>query len=157
MNNIHNQSIPTEVLTEVKAKLEEAIALIKPHAIVLNADDRSSALKVGEKLFGFVTKTKGYTHTNPEFVPIYMNVADFEIDFQDANGNVEVTALMNQLKNYMDDTTLIARSEAYNAALFYYSSIQQGAAVNLPGAKAIYDDLKQYFAGRGPKASDTTK
>ena len=157
MNNIHIESIPQEVLVEVKAKIEEAIALIKPHSVILTADERASVLKVGDKAFSFVTKSQAYIHTNPEFAPSYLNVAEFEIDYKDADGKVEITSLINQLYNYLDDTKLAARSEAYSAALYYYGSVQQAASVNLPGAKAIYDDLKQYFPGRGTKSADTVK
>jgi hypothetical protein len=145
MNNIHNQSIPQEVLDQVNAKFLEAIALIKPYSVILTANDRASVLKVGDSGFNFVTKVFEYTKTNPEFVPSFLNVRDFEIDMKDADGHPAVVTLINQLYNYFDDTKLAARSEAYSASLYYYGNVQQAASVNLPGAKAIYDDLKQYF------------
>jgi hypothetical protein len=95
-----------------------------------------------------------YTKTNPEFVPNYLNVSDFGIDVKDASGNVAIGTLINQLFNYLDDTKLAARSEAYSAALYYYGSVQQAASVNLPGAKAIYDDLKQHFPGKSSKSAE---
>ncbi|MFT3753660.1 MAG: hypothetical protein QM800_12560 [Paludibacter sp.] len=152
MNNKHNQSIPQEVLDQVQTKIEEVIALLKPHAVIMTADERASALKVGDKSFTCIKKAFGYTKTNPEFVPSYLNVEDFEIDLNDADGHPTIVSLTNQLYNYLDDTKLAARSEAYSAALYYYGSVQQAAAVNLPGAKAIYDDLKQYFSTRSSKA-----
>jgi hypothetical protein len=152
MDNKHAQSIPADVLAQVNAKIAEAIALIKPFSVILTADERASVVKVGDSGFNFVTKVLQYTQTNPEFVPGYLNVAEFEIDVKDGDGHPAITTLINQLYNYFDDTKLAARSEAYGAALYYYGSVQQAASVNLPGAKAIYDDLKQYFASRGSKA-----
>jgi hypothetical protein len=153
MNNKHNQSIPQEVLDQVQAKIEEAIALIKPYSVIMTADERASVLKVGDKAFTCINKTLGYTKTNPEFVPSYLNTHDFETDLNDADGHPTIVSLISQLSNYLDDTKLAARSEAYSAALYYYGSVQQAASVNLPGAKAIYDDLKQYF----PRASKTVE
>ena len=152
MNNIHNQSIPQEILDQVRIKIEEAIGLIKPHSVVMTADERASVLKVGDKKFTCVNKTFAYTKTNPEFVPSYLNLADFDIDMKDADGHPEIVALINQLFNYFDDTKLAARSEAYSASLYYYGNVQQAASVNLPGAKAIYDDLKLYFPRTGKPA-----
>lgn len=152
MNNIHNQSIPQEILDQARIKIEEAIGLIKPYSVVLTADERASVLKVGDKAFTCVNKAFGYTKTNPEFVPSYLNVADFEIDIKDADGHPSLVSLINQLYNYFDDTKLAARSEAYSASLYYYGNVQQAASVNLPGAKAIYDDLKQYFPRTGKPA-----
>jgi len=154
MNNIHNQSIPQEVLDQVQAKIEEAIALIRPYSVILTDDQRASVLKVGDAKFTCVNKAFAYTKTSPEFVPSFLNVADFEIDIKDADGHPAIATLIKQLHNYLDDTKLAARSEAYSAALYYYGSVQQAAAVNLPGAKAIYDDLKQYFTGRSSKSAE---
>lgn len=156
MNNIHNQSIPQNVLDQVRMKIEEAIQLVKPYSVVMTADERASALKVGDKKFTCVSKTFEYAKTNPEFVPSYLNLNDFETDMMDANGHPEIETLLNQLFNYFDDTRLAARSEAYAASLYYYGNVQQAASVNLPGAKAIYDDLKQYFA-KASKASEEKK
>ncbi len=154
MNNIHNQSIPQEILDQVRIKIEEAIGLIKPYSVVMTADERASALRVGDKTFTFITKVFAYTKTNPEFIPNYLNIGELNVDFQDAGGHVDVVSLINQLYNYFDDTKLAARSEAYSASLYYYGNVQQAASVNLPGAKAIYDDLKQYFPGRGSKSAE---
>ena len=156
MNNIHNQSIPQEVLDQVKAKIEEAIGLIKPYSVILTEDQRASVIKVGDRKFTCVTKTFAYTKTNPEFIPSFLNVSDFEIDMKDADGHPDIVTLINQLFNYFDDTKLAARSEAYAASLYYYGNVQQAASVNLPGAKAIYEDLKQYFS-KASKASEEKK
>lgn len=153
MNNKHNQSIPQEVLDQMKTKIEEAIALVRPYSVILTADERASVLKVGDKAFTCVNKAFGYTKTNPEFVPTYLNVDDFETDLKDADGHPAIVSQINQLYNYLDDTKLASRSEAYNASLYYYGSVQQAASVNQPGAKAIYDDLKQYF----PRTSRTAE
>jgi hypothetical protein len=50
---------------------------------------------------------------------------------------------------------MLAGSEAYIAALAYYNSVKQAAKMNVPGARAIYDDLSKRFPGR-PKL-DTAK
>jgi len=154
MNNIHNQNIPQEILDQVRTKIEEVITLVRPYSVILTADDRASVLKVGDRGFAFLTKTFEYSKTNPEFIPSYLNPRDFAVDVKDAGGQVAIVTLINQLYNYFDDTKLAARSEAYAAALYYYGSVQQAASVNLPGAKAIYDDLKQYFPGRSAKPAE---
>jgi len=156
MDNKHSQIIPQEVLDQIKTKVGEIIGLVKPYAVVMTDDERASVLKVGDRSFAFITKAFAYTQTNPEFIPSFLNVKDFEIDIKDADGHPEVITLINQLYNYFDDTKLAARSEAYSAALYYYGSVQQAAAVNLPGAKAIKDDLKQYFA-KASKSSEEKK
>jgi len=155
MDNKHSQSIPQEVLDQIKTKVGEIIGLVKPYAVVMTDDERASVLKVGDRSFAFISKAFAYAQTNPEFIPSFLNVKDFEIDIKDADGHPELVTLINQLYNYFDDTKLAARSEAYSASLYYYGNVQQAASVNLPGAKAIYDDLKQYFTIKSSKSTDT--
>ncbi|MDD2994933.1 MAG: hypothetical protein PHP99_01805 [Paludibacter sp.] len=145
MENKHNQNIPEEVLTQVTTKLNEILTLVKPYAITLTPEERKSMLKMGDKSNSFVEKALEYTRTNPEFVPAYMNVAEFETDFVETKNLIGVMSLATQVSNSIDDTQLAAGSEAYHAALYYYGNVQQSAAVNVPGAKAIYDELKKRF------------
>lgn len=148
MNNIHIQSIPQEVLDQIKTKLEEAIALAKPYAITLTPDERKNMLKMGDKSSSFVEKALEYTKTNPEFIPPYVSISDFEADYSDSKNLIGSLSLVNQLSNVLDDTQLTAGSEAYHAALYYYGNVQQSASVNVPGAKAIYEELKKRFPNK---------
>lgn len=145
MENKHNQNIPEEVLTQVTTKLNEILTLVKPFAVTLTPEERKSMLKMGDKSNSFVEKALEYTRTNPEFVPAYLNVAEFETDFVETKNLIGVMSLATQVSNSIDDTQLAAGSEAYHAALYYYGNVQQSAAVNVPGAKAIYDELKKRF------------
>jgi hypothetical protein len=152
MNNIHNQSIPEEVLTLVNAKIAEIILALKPYTITLSPDERHSMLKVGDKSISFVDKTYEFTKTNPEFVPAFMNVDEFVIDLADTKGLVGTSSMVTQLSNAIEDTIMSAGSEAYYAALYYYKSVQQAADMNIPGAKAICEELKKRFPSKTRKA-----
>ena len=152
MNNNHNQSIPGDVLELVNAKLSEINVALKPYVITLSLDERHSMLKAGDKSISFVDKTYEYTKTNPEFIPPFMNVAEFGIDLADLKGLVGTSSLVTQLSNAVDDTMMTAGSEAYYAALYYYKSVQQAADMNIPGAKAICEELKKRFPSKTRKA-----
>jgi hypothetical protein len=45
----------------------------------------------------------------------------------------------------IDDTVMVAGSEAYQAALVFYNAVKAAAAQDIPGAKGVYDDLKARF------------
>ena len=53
--------------------------------------------------------------------------------------------LVMRLHDGLDDTTMEAGAESYANSLSYYNSVKQAAKMNVPGAKAIYDDLKKRF------------
>lgn len=156
MNNIHNQSIPQEVLDQAQAKINEAGAILKPYTLSLTPDERKNILKMGDKSSAFVEKAFEYTKTNPEFIPTFMTAADFEIDLADSKNLVGSVSLATQLLYALDDTMMVAGSEAYYAALYYYKNVQQAAAMNIPGAKAIYEELKKRFPSLTRKSGDST-
>ena len=148
MNNIHNQSIPTDILAQAIAKLNEVNVLLKPYLLTLSPDERHNLLKKGDKSSSFVDKAFEFSKTNPEFMPSYVNLADFEIDNNDSYTLIGIVNMSTQLCNGLDDTMMVAGSEAYYAALTYYNSVQLAAGMNAPGAKAIYDELKKRFPGK---------
>jgi len=151
MNNNHNQSIPAEVLAQAIAKINEAGALLNPFLVTLTPTERADMLKMGDKTLGFVQKTNDYSKTNPEFAPGYLNLGDFNIDFADSQNLVSILNILTQFSNGIDDTKMVAGSEAYQAALLYYNGVQRAVEMNVPGAKAIYDELKNRFPARTKK------
>jgi hypothetical protein len=44
-------------------------------------------------------------------------------------------------------TKKVAESEAYQAALVFYNSVKMAARRDIPGAKAVYEELKKRFPG----------
>jgi hypothetical protein len=154
MNNQHSQVIPHDLLAQATVKINEAAALLKPYLLTLTAEERKVMLKKGNKSDSFVNKAFEYAKTNPEFLPFFVNIADFEVDITDSDNLIGIISQTQQLCNGLDDTEMVAGSEAYYAALAYYNSVQQATNQNVPGAKTIYEELKKRFALKSRK-SDT--
>jgi hypothetical protein len=67
---------------------------------------------------------------------------------KDTTGLRVLEISLQQLLQGVDDTVMIAGSEAYNQSLVFYNAVKEAARQDIPGAKAIYDDLKTRFPGR---------
>lgn len=134
---------------EDKKRIDEHIksidAILKPYIIALTPTERKQKLKMGDKTISFVEKASEYTVSNPEFVPVFMKAEDFLIDLQAFNDLTSFFRPVEQLSNGLNDTILLCGSEAYTSALIYYNAVKQGVKNNIPGAKAIYEDLKKRF------------
>ena len=66
----------------------------------------------------------------------------------------DLNAILKQvstLQRAIEDTVMVAGSEAYNAALVFYSSVKGASRVNVPGSEAVYNDLQQRFAVKAKK------
>lgn len=141
-------SIPEE---ELNNNVNEIIGLansVKPYLITLSPDDRVKIPKMGEGTVRFVDKTLDYAGTNPEFMPVYVDVEELRKDVKAVKDLMRLYNPLKQLISMIDDTMMEAGSEAYIAALAYYNSVKEGAKRKVDGAKIIADDLGQRFAVR---------
>jgi hypothetical protein len=154
-NNKHNASIPEAVLTQVQAKVNEIMTLIASCMVPLTPAERQEMLKMGEKTLAFVEKAYAFATENPHLVPPYLDMDGFDVDFADAHGLWTLVNSIRQLYENVADTEMAAGSEAYQAALVFYNSVKVAAAQDVPGAKAVYEELKTRFPGRRWKGGKT--
>ncbi|MDR2906887.1 MAG: hypothetical protein LBU91_02720 [Bacteroidales bacterium] len=145
MENTHNKAIPTEVLGEAQKRISEAAEALAPYLMNLTADQRHSMIKMGDKSLAFVSKAHELAGQNPMLCPPYLDMNAFSIDFTDATQLLLLNNALRQLQQGTDDTSMLAGSEAYQAALMFYRSTKEAAARNVSGAKAVYEELKARF------------
>jgi hypothetical protein len=81
----------------------------------------------------------------------------FGTDFTDAHGLWTLHNVVLQMEEGIGDTEMAARSEAYQVALVFYKSIKMAVAQDIPGAKAVYEELKTHFPGGKRKAGETER
>jgi hypothetical protein len=149
--------IPASVVTEVTNHLNAVRTLLEPYLEVLTPDERKTMAKMSDKTIAFVTKAEGYTKTNPEFVPSFMELPEFYKDMTLVLLLKPMLDIAEQIASNIDDTTMLGGSEAYMAALLYYASVKMAAKTNQPGAKVIYEDLSMRFPGNAGKRKPSTK
>lgn len=151
MENIVDFIIPDEVITGVQTKLAEVQTALQPYLIALTPDERRTIPKMSDKTLPFVEKTLDYTTSDPQFAPPYMNKQELANDMKVVGQLVPLLRTVEQLNNGLDDTIMAAGGESYVNALGYYNSVKQAAKMNIPGAKAIYEDLKKRFESNGSR------
>ena len=112
VSNQISVEIPEAVITSVLAKLNQCKAELAPFMQGLTADERRDLFKMGDKTVATVQKTKSYTETNPEFIPAYMDVNEFNRDVTVVNQLKPIEELARQLVADVSDTSMLAGSEA---------------------------------------------
>jgi hypothetical protein len=143
--NTHVQAIPQDVLTQAQTKIQEVLTLLSPYLLALTPAERQGMPKMGEKTISFVEKAYDFARQNPNLAPPYLEMGAFGTDFTDAHGLWSIHNLVMQLEEGIGDTEMTAGSEAYQAALVFYKSVKMAAAQDIPGAKAVYEELKTRF------------
>ena len=144
-------TIPGDVVTRVTENLNQIKTLLQPYVQGLTVQERRRLPKMGDDSFTFVSKVTDYCNSNPEFCPSYVDVDELATDFSLADELKTVRDLCEQIFSNVDDTILLAGSEAYASSLMYYGSVKGAAKTGQANAKPIYDDLRQRFSGMGKK------
>lgn len=143
--------IPQEVIDTVTQKLQECKTTLAPYLQGLTVEERLSLFKMGDKTVATVQKTKSYVDTNPEFVPVYMDKTEFLKDEAVVSILSPIANLAAQLSADVNDTMMLAGSEALQAAMLYYGQVKEAQSKGIVTAKPIYEDLSQRFMKRTRK------
>ncbi|MCW3789373.1 hypothetical protein [Plebeiibacterium sediminum] len=151
MKNLHQSSIPQEVLTEALNKLNEVNSILSPYLLTVTKDDRRGLAKMGNKSLAFVTEANEYSKQNPNLRPAFTSQEDFDIDVADATGLLPVSGILEKLLSQVEDTSLVAGSEALNHALLFYNNTKLAAKNGVAGAQEITNSLSTRFTRRKRK------
>ncbi|MDR2691097.1 MAG: hypothetical protein LBB73_02180 [Dysgonamonadaceae bacterium] len=154
MSNIHSQTIPKDLIDEFLMKLDEAVKPLRPYLSPLTPESRKTILKMGDKSLALVEKTSELAAVNPQFCPSYFNLSDLNIDLTDAVSLRVVVNRLEQITREVEDTMMIAGNEAFTQTLTFYNAVKQAARDNVPGAQALFDELKKRFAFGRPRKGD---
>lgn len=146
-----SEEIPAQTLADCASLLQQVATALQPYLQTLTKAERKKLAKLGDKTVGFMEKTITYTGTHPEFIPAYLDVPEMKRDYTLQTGLRPVWNLLDTLGTQVNDTMLLAGSEAYNAGRLYYNSSRDAAKQGIPNARTVYDDLAARFPGRRKK------
>lgn len=152
-NRISSEITP-EQAAAIAAAFEQLKTALAPVLLInLTNEERTAILKMGDKTLAFVSKTLEYATQNPLLVPNYIDLAEAKKDNKLAADIYGIFQQLSSILRGIEDTGMVAGSEAYEAALVIYHSIKGASRSNITGTQAIYDDLKQRFPGRAKLGS----
>jgi hypothetical protein len=156
MENKISLDIPVASITAIDTALATLKSLLS-FLISLTPEDRHNLAKMGDKTLAFVKKAYEYATLNPTLMPSYVNIDEMRKDIETVEKLHAIYTLINELNSRLDDTIMLAGSEAYMASLSIYNSVKSAAHSNIPAAKPIAQDLSERFAKSKAKAIVTAK
>lgn len=145
--NLHQLSLSAEELQAVSDAITTLRNTLQPYLQSLSTEDRRELPKMGSRTVDFVTKARDYGVKYPDMVPGFLSMELFEEDLKGVELLRGLQRDLTPLLTNLEDTLLLAGSEAYQAALIFYRSVKMAADTGLPDARAIRDDLAQRFPG----------
>ena len=150
-NNRLNITATAAQITAVKTALQ-TINTNMPFLIGLTVYERIAlpAIHVNNK--SFTEDAINAAVNNPSLVASYLSVPNMQNDMALYTQLDEIKGLVNQLLEKIEDTQLLAGSEAYVSGLAFYKLVSAAAVAGVPGADAVSDLLRARFAGQGGTA-----
>lgn len=153
-NRISAKLSPKEI-EAIRSHMQQMEAYT-PFLINLSPEERQSRPKSADKTISFLGKSLDYSQHNPQFVPPFLDVHEFDLDVDISEVLLSIARPLRAYVEKLEDTAMQASSEAYLAALLFYQSVKAAAKMKIPGAQAIYDDLRKRFPGRPKRRSNGT-
>jgi len=145
--------ISIQISAEDQQAIEQALDTLKtrlqPYLRSLTPQDRRELPKMNDRSVAFVNKSLEYAEGNTTLVPAFLDVAELRKDLEAVDALTQFRRQVEEIYTLVDDTVMLAGSEAYVAALAFYNSVKLGARMNIPGALPVYEDLRERFAGQG--------
>ena len=141
-------------LAEINTSIQTLQTKLLPYLVALSPDDRRELPKMGDKTISFVQKAQEYCSQNPDLVPPFLDVGEFDVDITTYEQIRSMYQPLMQITDTMRDTMLLTGSEAYSASLMFYNTIRHAAKSKVQKAETIYNDLSARFPGR-PKKEET--
>ena len=154
-NNRLNITATAAQITAVKTAIQ-TISTNMPFLIGLTVEERVAlpAIDVNNKAFTEDAINAGAN--NPTLVPSYVSVASMQNDMTLYTQLDELKGLINQLLEKVEDTQLLAGSEAYTSGLALYKIFGAAAHASVAGADAVVAQLRTRSAGQGGAATPPT-
>ena len=158
MSNITDNKVST-ILTQAQIdSVKTAIGTIQtnlPMLLGLTQDERKTIPKIDVNNKIFVEDAITAMDNNPGFLPAYFNVTELKKDLTLYQQLDPLLVEINKLSEKIDDTQMLAGSEAFVTALAAYRNFEAAAKAGIQGADTIYELLKARFSGQGGSGTGT--
>lgn len=153
MSNLNNSRINVTMtaaqVTAVKNALQTILTNM-PFLTGLTVEERIGIPKINVSNKVFVEDAINAGVNNASMLPSYMALPPMQTDLQLFNQLEELLVLSRQLTEKLEDTQMLAGSEAFISGLAIYRLFGAAAEAGVPGADTIYDALKQRFINPAP-------
>ena len=151
MENVISVEFPAADVQEIKTNILHIKGKLPQGLVTLTPEERRAYVKMGDKSIAFVEKALDAAQSFPQLLPAFVNVAELNKDVEAVKVMKTILRQLEEITVLLDDSILLAGSEALTAALSIYNAAKDAARRDVAGAKQVADELKERFPGRKHK------
>lgn len=135
-------------------KLDQAILAIETvlvgKTINLTPEERQQYGSIAEQNKLFVNKVKTYMDQFPQYIPNFLDKAEFARDFLAREQVEQRLNKLSLLTEQLSDTKVLLDHDNYHNAITFYRNLKYLSGENVPGTNVIYEDMRQFFVTAAP-------
>ncbi len=124
-SNFISSTISQDQINEIIAAIDRINAKL-PTLVSLTNEELSSLPKVSMKNIDFIHEVLDFADTYPDLVPSHIDVQEIRKDLRLIESISKILKPMKQLVKKLEDSALLAGSEAYIPSLAIYNSVIAG-------------------------------
>jgi len=151
MENLISVEFPAADVQEINTNILHIKDKLPTGLVTLTPEERHFYAKMGDKSVAFVDKALELAALYPQLLPAFVNVVEFKKDVDAVKVMKTILRQLEEITVLLDDSILMAGSEAYTAALSIYIAAKDAARRDVTGAKIVADELKVRFPGKKSK------
>jgi hypothetical protein len=149
MSNLTNNRIDTVMTPAQVTDVKNAITAINTainFSVSLTTDERASLPKISVANKSFTEDAINAIANNASLFPAYLDVKLMQNDLELYRQLDELSTMLRQTLERIEDTRILAGSEAYVAALTVYKIVGAATKAGIEGSETIYEQLRERFA-----------
>ncbi len=155
--NMISLDFTAEELAQFDEALKTLEQILAGKTANLSLDERKQFGRIAEQNKLFVNKAKDYMEEYPQYVPPFLDKAEFDKDFM-ARSIIEKRLIrLDGLTEQLSDTKILLDNDNYNNALTFYRNIRFLSREDVPGTTNIAEDLSQFFPRTRKKDNSETE
>ena len=152
LDNLISVSFTTEELSKLDQALQTIGTVLSGKTINLTPEERQQYGSIAEQNKLFVNKVKTYMEQQPQYVPNFLDKAEFDKDYLGREQVEQRLQRMSSLTEQLSDTKVLLDHDNYHNAITFYRNLKFLSGENVPGTNVIYEDMKQFFVTTGTSA-----
>ena len=126
-SNLISTSISPEQINEILAAVDRINAKL-PTLVTLSNEELTSLPKVSYRNIDFIHEVLDFADTYPELIPPDIDVQEIRKDVKLIESLTKILIPIKKLVKKLEDSAILAGSEAYIPSLAIYNSVKAGTA-----------------------------
>lgn len=149
LENLISVSFTEAELTQLDQALNSIESVLQGKTINLTSEQRQQYGSIAEQNKLFVNKAKSYMEQYPQFVPPFLDKAEYDRDYAARQQLETRMQRLNSVNEQLSDTKILLDFDNCHNSITFYRNMKYLSGENVPGTNVIYDDMKQFFLTTG--------